>query len=86
MALIAPMRTLTIRTNPHGFQKKPLIVVVGKAVSKKAVERNLVKRRISSIVRPLLEKLPYEVTIIARAGAVKAGFHGLQEEIQAKLG
>lgn len=85
MAPQPQVRVLSIKTNPSGFQKKPLIVVVGKAVTKKAVDRNLVKRRISSIARPLLKKAPLEATIIARAGAAKASFSELKDEIQLKL-
>ncbi len=86
MASKSPVRILTIKTNPSGFQKKPLIIVVGKAVSKKAVERNLVKRRISSLVRPLLKKAPLGVTIIAHKGAAEASFDALRAEIRSKLG
>ncbi len=79
------MRTLTIKTNPRGFQKKPLIVVVGKAVSKKAVMRNLVKRRISALVRPLLPFGDRNITIIARSGAAEATNEELKLELYAQL-
>ena len=87
--MIAPQttaRVLTIKTNPRGFQKKPLVVVVGKAVSKKAVVRNRTKRRISSIIRPLLRTLLRDVTVIVRAGAAEADFEALKKEITSKLG
>lgn len=79
------MRVLTIKTNTSGFQKKPLVVVTGKAVSKKAVARNLVKRRITAIVRPLLPKIARDVTVIARAGSAEVSFRDLKEEIVATL-
>lgn len=67
-----------IKKNPSGFQKKPLLITVGKTVAKKATERNLVKRRIRAIVRmtKLLDK--GDMTIIARPAAAKASFAELK--------
>jgi ribonuclease P protein component len=67
-----------IKKNPSGFQKKPLLITVGKGVAKKATERNLIKRRIRAIISTtkLLDK--GDVTIIARPSVVKTSFAELK--------
>ena len=67
-----------IKKNRSGFQKKPLLITVGKGVAKKATERNLIKRRIRAIVREsgILEK--GDVTIIARPAVAKLSFAELK--------
>lgn len=67
-----------IKKNRSGFQKKPLLITVGKNVAKKATARNLVKRRIRAIVRAsgFLEK--GDITIIARPASAKLSFAELK--------
>lgn len=72
---------VVIKKFPKGFQKKPLLVVVGTSVSKKATERNLVKRRIRAIMRKILKESPKEFTVIAKKGAASISYGDLEEEI-----
>ena len=67
--------------------KKPgFFVVVGSRVSKKAVERNLIKRRIRAILREISTAPPGRITIISKSESVKAKFTELKKEIQFILG
>ena len=68
-----------------GFQKKPLFVVVGKNVSKKAAERNIVKRRIKAILQKSKNKNGGDMTVIAQKAAAKASFKELENSIKEKV-
>ncbi len=57
-------RFFTIKKKNKGSQKKPLFIIVSKNSFKKAVERNKVKRRIRSIIKPLEKELRFDITII----------------------
>lgn len=72
---------ITLKKNPRGFQKKPLLITVGKNVAKKATTRNLIKRRVRAIVRAsgLLDK--NDITVIARSAAATAAFAELKAYI-----
>lgn len=76
---------LTIKTKSRGSQKKPLIIIVGKKVAKKAVERNLLKRRIKAIMRPVLKRSKLDYAIFVRSEAREASFKELGEEINSKI-
>jgi len=58
-----------------------LFVVVGKVVSKKATERNRIKRKLRYILRPLIKDLNYDIVIIAKKGIVSAKFKDVKSEI-----
>lgn len=76
---------LIVKKTPRGFQKKPLFVNVGKLVSKKAAERNKIKRRIRAIAVPALKATPFDVMITAKKGAGEAPYKELKQEIVEKL-
>lgn len=62
------MLHFSLRTSPADRPK--LIISVSKKTAKKAVTRNLVKRRVRAVVRPLLPKLtPKTYLLVARPGA-----------------
>jgi len=79
------MKALVIKTHRHGTQKKPLMVTVGLKVSKKATERNLIKRRIRAIITPIAQETGKEYTIIAKPEAKEATFGELTKEIEKKI-
>ena len=63
-------------------EKTRVIISVSKKVAKKAVTRNLIKRRI----RPILNKFslkPAQYLLIARPGSDKIKGEELQEELRA---
>lgn len=71
----------SIKKTHKGSQKKPLFIVVGKTVFKKATERNKTKRRIRYITKPLLKDLNYDVVIIVKKSISQLNFKDLQKEI-----
>lgn len=75
---------LTIKKKTRGFQKKPLIIIVNKKVSKRAVDRNLLKRRVKAIMRRFLES-GGDYTIIIKPEALSLSFTELKEEITTKI-
>ena len=58
--------------------------MVGKKVAKKAVERNLLKRRIKAIMRSTLKQTKLDYAIFVRPEARTASFKELREEINSK--
>jgi ribonuclease P protein component len=59
-----------------------LIISVSKKVAKKAVTRNLIKRRVRAVVKPLLPKLPPKAyLLVARPGAEEIRGAALKEEL-----
>lgn len=67
--------------------KSRLAVIVGLKVSKKAVIRNKIKRRIREILRPIIINLPtsYDLIAIALKGIEKAEFKEIKEAINKNL-
>lgn len=62
-------------------------IIVGSKISKKAVDRNLIKRRIREIIRPELEKIikSRDIVIIALPGAGLASFIELSSDLKLSL-
>lgn len=79
------MKNVTVKENEPGTQDKELIIVAGRKVSNKAVDRNLIKRRIRSIFRELTNKLDKEYTVIVRSGAMNLDFQQLKQEIKEQI-
>jgi ribonuclease P protein component len=57
-------------------------VVVSKKVSKKAVVRNLLKRRVREIMKSYAEKIFTDLLIIAKPGSEQLSFTGILVEIE----
>jgi ribonuclease P protein component len=76
---------LIIKTRPAGRRKEPVTVVVSKSVFKKAVERNLFKRRARSILTPLSKKLKADFWVIAKPSAAILSFSELKAEIMDQI-
>ncbi len=70
-----------VKTKPRGFQKKPLIISLSKKNIKKATERNLLKRRIRTIMRPVLNNSKLDYTIIVKKEAANMRFGEIKKEI-----
>lgn len=62
--------------------------VVSKKVSKKAVERNYIKRRLREIVRstPLLFGTGYDYVFIVKKNPDKTSFAAMQESVRRVIG
>ena len=63
------MIPLVIKYVPRGEGKRPLTVVVSTKVSKRATERNRIKRQIKEIMRSRIKKDIHDYTIIIRPAA-----------------
>lgn len=57
-------------------------IVVGLKISKKAVERNLLKRRVKDILKKHLEKIEegYDIMVLIQKSALNAGFDALEAD------
>ena len=58
-------------------------IVVSKKVSKKAVERNLIKRRIKSIIQTASSQTP--LVIVCRPSTLELNFHELKTALLSHL-
>ncbi len=79
------MVSVFVKIRPRGFQKKPLIVSVGVKAVKKATGRNLLKRRIRAIMRPIIKKTRTDYMIVVKKEAAEIGFSELEREITAQI-
>ncbi|MDO8557125.1 MAG: ribonuclease P protein component [Candidatus Jorgensenbacteria bacterium] len=64
-----------------GFQKKPLFIIAGTSVSKKATDRNRIRRRIRVIMTPIMKEQRNDYAIIVKRGALALSYKNLKEEI-----
>ncbi len=65
-----------------------MVVVVPVKIEKRATKRNLIRRRLSEIIRtnPQLLKLSADIVILVRQEAIKSQFSELKQEINKLLG
>lgn len=75
------MKAVLIKIRPAGSQKSRLIISVSAKVSKRAVVRNVIKRRIRVILQPLLKTLKRDFFIVVRPGAANLTFKDLKKQI-----
>lgn len=66
-------------------KEKKYIIIIGKSVIKKAVDRNLVKRRLRAIMQSKEVAVQERMLIIVRPKALQAPFFKLKEEVLQKL-
>jgi len=84
--LISRMTNLVVKVKPRGSQTKRLFLAVGATVSKKAVVRNRLKRRLRVIMGPILEdNKDRDFLVVARPGAANLTFAELEKEIREKI-
>ncbi|MFA6407567.1 MAG: ribonuclease P protein component [Candidatus Paceibacterota bacterium] len=72
----------SVRENPPGFQKKPLLVVVGKKVAAQATKRNLIRRRIIAALRSIRPTPMKDITVIAKPPITTTSFETILQEIK----
>src|SRR3989344_2002038 len=78
--LFVYMRAITLKIQ-RDKNERPLTIIVGLNVSKKAVERNKVRRRIRAIMRNKEGKY----VIIVHPGATTISFQELKQQIEKQL-
>lgn len=80
------MSFFRIKTYPPKTQRKPVMIVVGTRISKKASERNLIKRRIKAIIYPIIKKrLKSDYIITANPEIKNANFEEIKGELEKKI-
>lgn len=80
------MANVVIARIPHQFSKQSFrgqcILAVGKNIEKKATGRNKIKRRLRSILRPLLRKEKnIGIRVLVKPGVTKLSFEELKQEV-----
>ncbi len=67
--------------------KKPeLYITVSKGIIRRAVDRNVLKRRIRSILSPLLKQSGLSYKVMVRSKKIlSVSFHNMEEEIKKQL-
>ncbi len=72
----------TIKRKPKGFLKNPLVIVIKKGIKRKASARNLLRRRIKSIIKLAPEEITKnDLLIIVGSEILEYSY----QEIKAKL-
>jgi ribonuclease P protein component len=72
---------LILRATPNNLSHARFGFVVGKRVSLKAVERNLIRRRLREIVRRVPIQGGWDQLLIARRSIVSAEFSALRDAV-----
>ena len=76
---------LLIKTGPSGRSDRPITVLVGKNVFGSAAKRNLLKRRIRSILIPHVRGANLKFVVIAKPSSANASFNEIREEILSQI-
>lgn len=79
------MSLLDVRILKNGSLKKPVMVVVGRGTAKRAVQRNLLKKRIKAILQPVFKECGNNYLIRVRPETAQASFTELRKVIWEKL-
>lgn len=61
-----------------------LKVVLGKNIAKKSATRNLLKRRVRAVIRPMVGKSEPGFVVIAKPGAADKTYKELRKELEEK--
>lgn len=80
------MPPFVIRIKIRDLRARRFVVSVSKKVLKKAVDRNLVKRRFRAILLPFVKKNKNRtIMIIAKQGILETSFRDLKDQIEKTL-
>jgi len=80
-------RLLILAWTPNDVAQLRIGFVISKRISKRAVDRNYLKRLFGEAIRPLLPELApgWDIVISARKDALTADLHMLEQDIPALL-
>jgi ribonuclease P protein component len=80
-------RFLLIVFRENGLKSSRFAFIVSSKVSKKAVVRNKIKRRLREIIRLNFSKIRpgYDFIIVASPHAKEVDFHGLEQDLKTAL-
>ena len=73
----------TLKVISHKPSSRRVVCVVPKTAVKKAVKRNLIKRRIRAILEPLLRTTPDDFVVVTRKGIEGVVFGELRRDLLA---
>ncbi|MDD4358411.1 MAG: ribonuclease P protein component [Candidatus Pacebacteria bacterium] len=73
--------SLFLKILENDKEKTRIGIVISKKVSKKAVERNKIKRRIREIVRKMDFCKGFDIIVVAYPNAKEKDFEGIKQEI-----
>lgn len=76
---------MLLKISPQRLSSGKLTIVVSAKFFKKAVTRNLLKRRIRAILRPFLKEISSGILVRLGPGADRASFRDLREEAQKEI-
>jgi ribonuclease P protein component len=78
---------LLVKAGPNGMAYSRLVVIVSKKVSKKAVVRNRIRRRISGIVEAVWQTVSpgYDIVITVRDDVAEMPAKTLEDKVQDAL-
>lgn len=76
---------LHIKYKPNHLTKNRFRIIVDLKVSKKAVIRNKIRRRLKEILRQFEMKQGYDIVVITTPAIVKQGFKEIKEAILPKI-
>ncbi len=73
----------SVRVLPNGLPTSRFGIVISAKVSKKATARNLIKRRLTEVIRLNIKKIKpgYDVMILVKGTAVGKDYQQLQESL-----
>lgn len=76
-------KIIGLKVTPNELNRHRLGIIISSKVSKKAVERNLLKRRLKEIIKKELSDLPggYDLVLIALSGACTKTFVELNKAV-----
>ena len=80
-------RLLILAWSPNNMTQLRIGFVVGKRISKRAVDRNYIKRLLSEAIRPALADLPggFDIVISAKNQVMGSDLHILQHDVATLL-
>jgi len=76
---------IVIKQKLKTLEKKRLVIIIGKRVSKKAVRRNKLRRRIRAIMQLAMKNPNKDYTVIVKPGAEDLTYPELKEEIKHQI-
>jgi len=79
---------LGLKAAPNELKQHRLGIIISSKVSKKAVERNLLKRRLKEIIKKELVEISvdYDLVLVALPGACEKTFAELKQSIEGLTG
>lgn len=79
------MGVLTLKKTAYARAQRPLTIVIGKAVAKRAVDRNKIKRWVRTSIAAYLKQKVWAYAVIVRPGAAELPYTELRRLLREQL-